>query len=106
MLRESLGSIINIFVIALIICLYGYISILKKDLKSCNFENQNLRLTFEMLQRESTKKETEYKKNYDSAVVSLNNIKDKMQKINAKDIGSRCQDSINWLKQQAIREGE
>jgi hypothetical protein len=59
-----------------------------------------------MLQRESTKKETEYKKNYDSAVVSLNNIKDKMQKINAEDIGSSCQDSINWLKQQAIREGE
>lgn len=106
MIRESLGSMTNTFFIALIICLIGFILIQKKELKLCNKENQSLRLTYEILQREGTKKETEYKKNYDSAVVSLNNIRDKVQKINAKDIGSSCEDSINWLKQQAIKEGD
>lgn len=106
MLKESLGSMINTFFIALIICLIGYILIQKKEIKFCNKENQSLRLNFEILQRESTKKETEYKNKYDLAIVAMNDMEDKIQNINAQDIGISCKDSIEWLKIQALKEGE
>ena len=106
MLRESLGSMINTFFIALIICLIGYILIQKKEIKYCNKENQSLRLTHEILQRESTKKQTEYKEKYDLAIVAINDLQDNVQNINAQDLGASCQDSIEWLKKQAIKEGE
>lgn len=105
MLRESLGSMINTFFIALIICLIGLILIQKKEIKSCNKENQSLRLTYEIFQRESTKKETEYKDKYDLAVVAMNDLENNIKKINAQDIGASCKDSIEWLKKQALKEG-
>ena len=106
MIRESLGTMIKTFFIALIICLIGFIFIQKKEIKSCNKENQSLRLTYEILQREGTKKETEYKEKYDLAIAAMNDMEDNIQNINAQDIGASCKDSIEWLKKQAIKEGE
>ena len=106
MIRESLGVMINTFLIALFICLIAYILILKADIKACNNKNQKLEMTFEILQKENIKKEAEYKKRYNMAVESLEQVEEKIEKVNSSTIGATCEDSIEWLKKQAIKEGE
>lgn len=104
MLKESLGAMVNTFFIAIIICLFGYNFILKNDLKACDKERQSLIITHEILQIESTKKETEYESKYNLAIIALNDIQKKIGDVSLQDIGSTCQDSIEWLKKQAIKE--